>query len=150
LDQSANPKVGYPSLNYQTGCLIVVDTFRARQTETRARELARGIRTLIQWLSHDVLALAGPKLATRRELFDFITDELERLEPKDTRRDDLLAFAGVLDNKLAGIAQALEISLSLVREACMLHRLPTISSAYWHGTGCGRRWAPSSAPFSKR
>jgi len=117
----------------------------ARQAETRARELARGIRTLIQWLSHDVLALAGPNLATRRELFDFITDELERLELEDARRihpvrvalrnqrDDLLAFAGVLDKKLAGIAEALEISQSLVREACMLHRLPSTSTAYWQG-----------------
>jgi hypothetical protein len=115
----------------------------ARRAETRALELARGIRTLIQWLSHDVLALAGPNLATRRELFDFITDELQRLEPEDVRRihpvrvalrnqrDDLLAFAGVLDKKLAGIARTLEISQSLVREACMLHRLPNTATAYW-------------------
>jgi hypothetical protein len=122
---------------------FVAELALARQAESRARELARGIRTLIQWLNHDVLALAGPNLATRRELFDFITDELERLEPEDARRirpvrvalrnqrDDLLAFAGVLDKKLAGIARSLEVSQSLVREACMLHRLPTTSTAYW-------------------
>jgi len=93
----------------------------------------------------DVLAPAGPDLATRQVLFDFIADELERLEPADARRirpvrvalrnqrDDLLAFAGVLDDKLASIARTLEISLSLVREACMLHRLPTTSTAYWQG-----------------
>jgi hypothetical protein len=28
LDQSASEKTCYESLNYQTGCLIVVDTFR--------------------------------------------------------------------------------------------------------------------------
>ena len=67
------------------------------------------------------------------------------LEPADARRihpvrvarrnqrDDLLAFAGVLDKKLAGIARTLEISQSLVREACMLHRLPNPSTAYWEG-----------------
>jgi hypothetical protein len=49
------------------------------------------------------------------------------------QRDDLLAFAGVLDKKLAGIAQTLEISRPLVREACVLHRLPTTSTAYWRG-----------------
>src|SRR5271165_4187357 len=32
----------------------------AWQTETQAQGLARDIRTLTQWLSHDVLALAGP------------------------------------------------------------------------------------------
>jgi hypothetical protein len=117
----------------------------AGQTETQAHWLVRDIRTLTQWLSRDVLALAGSDLATRQELFDFIADELERLEPEDAwrihpvrvalrnQRDDLLAFAGVLDTKLAGIARALEISLSLVREACLLHRLPTTSTAYWQG-----------------
>jgi hypothetical protein len=122
---------------------LVTELALARQAEARARDLARGIRTLIQWLSHDVLALAGPNLATRRELFDFITDELERLEPEDVRRihpvrvalrnqrDDLLAFAGVLDKKLTAIARTLEISQSYVREACMLHRLAKTSTTYW-------------------
>ena len=117
----------------------------ARQAESQAHELARDIRTLTQWLSHDVLALAGPALATRQLLFDFIVDELTAREPKDARRirpvrvalqnqrDDLLAFAGVLDGKLAEIACAHAVSETLVREACVLHRLPTTSPAYWQG-----------------
>ena len=117
----------------------------ARQAETQAHALARDIRTLTQWLSHDVLALAGPALATRQMLFDFIVDELTAREPGDARRirpvrvalqnqrDDLLAFAGVLDGKLADIAQAHAIAEPLVREACVLHRLPSTSSAYWQG-----------------
>ena len=48
----------------------------ARQAETNACWLARDIRTLTQWLRHDVLALAGPALATRQMLFDFIVEEL--------------------------------------------------------------------------
>jgi hypothetical protein len=39
---------------------------RARQAEVQARQLARDIRSLTQWLSHDILALAGPVLATRQ------------------------------------------------------------------------------------
>ncbi len=117
----------------------------ARQAETQAHELARDIRTLTQWLRHDVLALAGPALATRRELFDFIVEELARREPGDVRRirpvrvalqnqrDALLAFAGVLDGKLADIAQAHAIAEPLVREACLLHRSLTTSPAYWQG-----------------
>ena len=89
-----------------------------RQTETQAHGLAREIRTLTQWLSHDVLALAGPALATRQVLFDFVVEELARREPEDVRRirtlrvalqnqrDELLAFASVLDAKLADVAQA--------------------------------------------
>jgi hypothetical protein len=117
----------------------------ARQTETHAVELARDIRTLTHWLSHDVLALAGPTLATRQELFDFVVAELAQRESGDERRirplrvalqnqrDDLLGFAGVLDEKLAAIAQTHAIAAPLVREACMLHRLPSTSAAYWQG-----------------
>ncbi len=47
--------------------------------------------------------------------------------------DTLLAFASVLDQKLADIAQAHAIAEPLVREACVLHRLPSISPAYWQG-----------------
>jgi hypothetical protein len=115
----------------------------ARQTETQASFLARGIRTLTQWLSHDILALAGPALATRQELFDFVVELLAQCEPEDARRirpvrvalqnqrDDLLAFAGVRDAKLVDVAQTHAIAESLVREACVLQRLATTSSAYW-------------------
>ncbi|CAE6808958.1 hypothetical protein R69888_05569 [Paraburkholderia haematera] len=92
------------------------------------------MRTLTQWLSHDILALAGPALATRQTLFDVVVQELAAREPQDARRirpvrvalqsqrDDLLAFAGVLDAKLAGIAQAAGVPDDLVRAACLLHR----------------------------
>src|SRR5271157_4393569 len=117
----------------------------ARQTEIQANWLARDIRTLTQWLSHDVLALAGPALAARQVLFDFLVEELAHREPQDVRRirpvrvalqnqrDDLLAFARVLDAKLADIAQANDMSEPLVREACVLQRLPSTSTAYWQG-----------------
>ncbi len=49
------------------------------------------------------------------------------------QRDTLLAGAGVLNAKLAGIAHVLAIAELLVREACMLHRLPSTSPAYWQG-----------------
>jgi hypothetical protein len=117
----------------------------ARQTEAQAIGLARDIRTLTQWLSYDVLALAGSALATRQLLFDFIVAELTHREPADPRRirslrvalqnqrNNLLAFAGVLDTKLIAIAQAHAIAEPRVREACLLHRLPSPSTAYWQG-----------------
>jgi hypothetical protein len=117
----------------------------ARQDEAQAHGLGSDIQTLTQWLRHDVLALAGPALATRQLLFDFVVEELARREPEDARRirpvrvalqnqrDTLLAFAGVLDAKLPDIAQTYAIAESLVREACLLHRLPSTSPAYWQG-----------------
>ena len=124
---------------------LVVQLRLARRSEVRANWLAHDVRTPALWLRHDVLALAGPDLATRRELFDFIVAELAAREPEDPRRirplrvalqnqrDHLLAFTGVLDAKLTDIARAHAIAEPLVRDACVLRRLPTISPAYWQG-----------------
>ena len=54
------------------------------------------------------------------------------------QRDDLLAFAGQLDAKLAVIACALAVPEPLVRQALMLHRVPTTSPVYWQGWGQAR------------
>jgi hypothetical protein len=126
---------------------LVVQLKLARGSEAQANWLARDVRTLVQWLRHDILVLAGPDLATRRELFDFVVSELMAREPEDPRRirpvrvalqnqrDDLLAFAGLLDTELAAIARAHAVPEPLVREASLLHRLPTTSPAYW------QRWS---------
>ena len=49
----------------------------------------------------------------------------------EKQRDDLLAFAGVLDEKLAGIAQDCDAPLYLVRDVCLLQRKSPSSNAYW-------------------
>src|SRR5258706_5701717 len=59
---------------------------RAREAEARAQALAHDIRTLAQWLGHDILALAGPTLAARKALFDFVVEQLRERERHDTRR----------------------------------------------------------------
>jgi hypothetical protein len=132
---------------------LVIALELARQTEVQALRLARGVRMLTPWLSHDVLALAGPDLATRQMLFDFIVTELAQREVQDARRmrpvrvapqnqrDDLLAFAGILDGKPTAVARGHELSGSPVREACVLHRLPTTSAAAGRGgVNFARSW----------
>jgi hypothetical protein len=47
------------------------------------------------------------------------------------QRDDLLAFAGVLDEKLAAIAHVTGVPDHLVRATCLLHRKPETSGAFW-------------------
>ena len=115
----------------------------ARQAEQQAVQLAKDVKILTQWLSHDVLALAGPPLPHRQELFDFIVAELRRREVSgylrirslrvalEKQRHDLLAFAKVLDEKLLEIAQQLDTPLFLVRAVCLLHRRKPTSTAYW-------------------
>lgn len=124
----------------------VVQLDLALQEAARSRALAQDVRTLSQWLGRDVLSLAGPDLATRQDLYDFIVVELQRRESADVRRirpmrvalqhqrDALLARAKVLDDKLQAIAKAHDVDAPLVRQACLLHRKPTSSSAYW------KRW----------
>ena len=115
----------------------------AEQREQALVYLAQDVKTLLGWFSQDVMALAGPPLTVRQELFDFIVRELKQREDERypairklrkalrNQRDQLLAFAGVLDQKLVGIAQRFELSLQAVRDVCLLHRKHNTSNAYW-------------------
>jgi hypothetical protein len=115
----------------------------ARLVQIQASILSKDVKTLTQWLRRDVLELAGPSLAIRLELFDFVADELRSREHLDKKRigkvrvslqnqrNDLLAFAGVLDGKLQTIAQTHELPMSVVRQACVLQRKSDTSPAYW-------------------
>jgi hypothetical protein len=78
-------------------------------------------------------------------LFDFLVEDWHIGSPRcathppgarrelQNRRDDLLAFASVLDAILADIAQPHVIPEPVAGEVCLLHRLPNTSSAYWQG-----------------
>ena len=114
----------------------------AYQREKEAHRLASDVKTLLGWLQHDVFALAGPESAVRRELLDFIIDELRWREVQSHRiatlrralqkqGAQLLAFARVLDGKLAEIARDFEVSPYLVRQVCLLQRKSAEGSAYW-------------------
>ena len=58
----------------------------ARQAEKTASQLATDVEILTDWLNQDILALAGPSLRERLELFDFIVEEL--------RERDRIVFIG--------------------------------------------------------
>ncbi|MGB3293151.1 MAG: hypothetical protein WBB01_09215 [Phormidesmis sp.] len=47
------------------------------------------------------------------------------------QRDQLLAFAGVIDQRLVVIAERFELPLQAVRDVCLLHRKHETSNAYW-------------------
>lgn len=90
-----------------------------------------------------MLSLISPSLVVRQELFAFIAAELQQRASRQyptirklrkalhNQRDQLLAFAGVLDQKLAAIATRFELPLQAVRQVCLLHRKPPTSNAYW-------------------
>lgn len=122
---------------------LTIQQVKAKRREAGLVARAHDVKILLQWFSHDVLALAGPDLAVRQELFDFIETELKQRAGKQyptirklrtalhNQRDQLLAFAGVLDQKLAAIAHRFELPLQAVRDVCLLHRKPTTSNDYW-------------------
>ena len=110
----------------------------------------------MQWLAHDVLELAGPSLTVRQELFDFIEAELQQRESQQHstirklrkalhhQRDQLLAFAGVLDQMLGAIAERFQLPLQAVRDVGLLHRKSPNANAYWE------RWHSVVEPVSWR
>ena len=122
---------------------LTIQQVKANRREKGLVARARDVRILLQWFEHDVMTLAGPALAVRQELYDFIVAELKQRAGKSypgirklrtalhNQRDQLLAFAGVLDQKLADIAQCFELPLQAVRDVCLLHRKPNTSNAYW-------------------
>ena len=88
---------------------LTIQQVKANRREAGLVARAQDVKTLLQWFSRDVLALAGPDLAVLQELYDFIVVELKQRAGKQypssrklrkalhNQRDQLLAFAGVLD-----------------------------------------------------
>ena len=100
----------------------------ARDSAGKAIALADDVALLRSWLRHDVLTVAGPCYDERRDLYDFVAAELRirlpqcshRLTPicrhLENQRDDLLAFARVLDEQLEQLGQEFEIPAELARQ----------------------------------
>ena len=121
---------------------------RARPVCERAIALADEVRLLGEWLSHDVLTVAGPCHADRLVLYDFILGELlarvascpHRLGPiaraLKNRRDELLAFARGLDEELGRIAGAWGVAPEGLRR---------LLNARCRDESDPRRWAEEAA-----
>ena len=115
----------------------------ARSAEAKAIALADEMALLARWLRADILSVAGPEYAIRRDLFDFVVAELRaresacphRIRPVRTllenQRDNLLAFAVALDRDLAALAQEWEISVTTAREVLQVQSLPTWDPKRW-------------------
>ena len=119
----------------------------ARREELAAVGLAQDVRILADWLKQDILSLAGPSLACRRELFDFVLAELtaregmcpHRIGPVGlalaNQRDNLLGFANVLEEEFAALAQQFDVPAFLVQQICQLEARKTDTPAYWQYHG---------------
>ena len=116
---------------------------QARKNEVELLNLVADIKILLYWLRIDILSLAGPEWSERMELMNFIISELQQRECENQKgirklrialsnqKEDLLAFAQVLDQKLADIAHKFQISLSQVRQVCLLMKESLSTDIYW-------------------
>jgi hypothetical protein len=123
--------------------ILASKTTIARRTEEQAIALAEDMRTLMQWLRQDILAVAGPDYATRQQLYDWVVDELRLRERHgeagiravrvtlENQRDDLLAFARQLDEGLAALARALALPQELVRQALAVQQMSEVRADRW-------------------
>lgn len=115
----------------------------AQKEENRAVALAADVATLLHWLREDVLSVAGPDHATRRELLDFVVAELRSREPLcphrirpvvralANQRDDLLAFAVALDRDLSVVAAEFQVAVETAREMLNVEILPQEDPSRW-------------------
>ena len=115
----------------------------ARSAEAKAIALADEVALLARWLRTDILSVAGPEYAIRRDLFDFVVAELRaresacphRIRPVRTllenQRDNLLAFAVELDRDLTTLAQEWQIRVTTAREVLQVQSLPTWDPKRW-------------------
>jgi hypothetical protein len=115
----------------------------ACKAETQAIALADDVATLLSWLQRDILAVAGPNHATRRELLDFVVSELKQREEQceqqirpirvllENQGGLLLAFAEQLDKDLAALAQRWEVSTATVREVMQIQQMSERDSRRW-------------------
>ena len=132
----------------------------ARQAEQKAVNLARDVRILADWMQNDILSLAGPDLAARRELYAFVVQELQQREALcphrigpvrrmlENHQENLLAFAGVLEERFGDVARRLEVPLPLVHAVSEWLGTDPNTAAHWqrHGRLCrqlGQRFGPT-------
>jgi len=122
---------------------------QARREEHKALTVAADVRVLTEWMEQDVLAVAGPPLADREQLYDFIVMELERHQADcphrigplvrmlRNQRTALLAFVEVLQENLSEVAQQFAVPVATVQALCEIEALDPRSDLYWQRTA---RW----------
>jgi hypothetical protein len=111
--------------------------------QAQAITLADDVAVLTRWLRTDVFAVSALPYTDRAALFDFILAQLQarvtlcphRLGPVCTllqnHRDQLLAFAGQLDEDLNRLAAAFEVPIDIVRELFDLQALDSRLPLRW-------------------
>jgi len=115
----------------------------ARKDKEKFDELSKSINILGGWMQHDILKTEGPDPETRRDLYNFIVDEIKKLESihshriksvrttLENQRDTVLAFVDVLNLKFEFISQRYDVPLYLLWKLCELQRYSQSGVTYY-------------------
>jgi len=126
--------------NHQT---LLQNLEKAEIAFEKAFSLAEDVTTLYRWLKNDILSLVGPSYQVRRELLQFVIDQLflredacrHRMEPVrkylENHKDNLLEFVPLMEKRLERIAEELEVQLESVLAVYQLKGLPSSSNRRW-------------------
>jgi hypothetical protein len=126
--------------NHQT---LLQNLAKAEIAFEKTFSLAEDVTTLYRWLKNDILSLVGPSYHDRRELLQFVIDQLflredacrHRIEPVrkylENHKDNLLEFVPLMEMRLERIAKEFEISLESVLAVYRLRGLPSSSNKRW-------------------
>jgi hypothetical protein len=115
----------------------------AEKESLKAIKLADEIQILYDWLEKDILSLIGYQKEDRKDLFNFVIDELKireylcsyRIKPLrvflENNKGNLLKFVDQIDRGLEEIANDFKVSLSRVCELYQLQKLNFSNSIRW-------------------
>jgi hypothetical protein len=118
----------------------------ARKEMQTAVDLHCDVSTLAKWLEKDILSVAGPSPEVRKELLQFIVDELIEREAKAPHRirpvrrllenqgEELLSFAKLLEVDLQGLSYAYDVDVFWIREVLALQAISSYDNLYWEHT----------------
>lgn len=122
-----------------------------RREQDAAIALADDVALLARWLRADVLSVAGPSLARRQELFDFVLVELMKRRASCERRlgplcsllqgqqEDLLGFCERMDEDVADLASYAKVSEAVVREMVSVQEMAATDGRRWRREGALRK-----------
>jgi hypothetical protein len=115
----------------------------ASREQDRAIGLADGVAKLLGLLRDEVLCVAGPPLADRRQRFDCVVAELQRLRPGCEHRlgpvcsmlragrEQLLGFCARLDGQVAELALYAKVSEAVLREMVLVQEMADGDRRKW-------------------
>jgi hypothetical protein len=125
---------------YQT---LLQNLAKAEIDLEKAFSLAEDVATIYSWLKNDILSLIGPSYHDRRDLFQFVIDQLalredacrHRIEPVrkylENHKENLLEFVPLMQRDFERIAEEFETHVENVLSVCRLRGMSLSSNDRW-------------------